>query len=65
MKAHKEKSKMKLKCKDCGLVRTKKEAYTGKYALLNDDSIIMLSNRGKLRLNCPKCGNTLHTVVEE
>ena len=55
---------MKLKCKECGLIRTKAEAYTGKYALLNDDSIIMLSNRGKLRLACPVCGeNTHHEVV--
>jgi uncharacterized Zn finger protein len=57
-------SDMNLKCKDCGLVRTKKEAYTGKYALLNDDSIIMLSNMDKLRLACPVCGeNTHHEVV--
>lgn len=55
---------MNLKCKECGLVRTKKEAYTGKYALLSDDSIIMLSNRGKLRMACPVCGdNTHHEVI--
>jgi len=55
---------MNVKCNECGLVRTKKEAYTGKYALLNDDSIIMLSNRGKLRLSCPVCGdNTHHEVI--
>lgn len=44
MKAHKEKSKMKLKCKECGTVRTKKEAYKGKYALASDDNIVVLSN---------------------
>ena len=55
---------MNVKCNECGLVRTKKEAYTGKYALLNDDSIIMLSNMDKLRLNCPVCGaNTHHEVI--
>lgn len=35
---------MKLKCKECGTVRTKKEAYKGKYALASDDNIVVLSN---------------------
>jgi len=56
---------MNLKCTKCGLIRTKKQAYKKRYALVSEDNIIMLSNMNKLRLNCPKCGNTLHTVVEE
>ena len=59
-----ENENMNLKCKDCGLVRTKKEAYKGKYALASDDNIVVLSNMDKLRLACPVCGeNTHHEVV--
>lgn len=55
---------MKLKCKRCGTLRSKEEAYKGKYALASDDNIVMLSNMNKLRMACPVCGeNTHHEVI--
>ena len=66
MKAHKEKSKMKLKCNWCGHVSSKDDVYSELTCPVTDEQIRALSGKSGLYATCKKCGVTgIHTIVEE
>ena len=66
MKAHKEKSKMKLQCKWCGHTSTKEEVYSELTSPVTDEQIRAQSVKGGLYAICKDCGVIgIHTIVEE